>query len=62
MSYIGRSFETMNEKIENADFDLIKAILTYNIRCERHCGGDWEDMVKEGVVLRMLERLEGKIY
>ena len=56
--YLGRSFRGMNEKIENADFDLINAILTYHIRCDRHCGGHWEDMVKEGVFLRLLERLE----
>lgn len=33
--YLGRSFSDINGKIENADFDLTKAILTYHIRCER---------------------------
>ena len=55
--YIGRSFETMTEKIENADFELINAILTYHIRCDRFCNGHLVDMVKEGVLLRLVERL-----
>ena len=55
--YLGRSHKDMNEKIESADFDLINAMLTYHIRAERFCDGHWEEMVREDVFLRLLERL-----
>ena len=55
--HLGRSHKDMNEKIDDADFDLINAILTYHIRCDRFCNGHLGDMVKEGVLLRLVERL-----
>ncbi|RXI96231.1 hypothetical protein DS745_21045 [Anaerobacillus alkaliphilus] len=49
--------------IETADFNLLRAILTYYVRADRFCDGAWEGAVEEKVFLRILERLNelGKI-
>lgn len=44
--------------IETADFEALKAILTYYIRQERFCDGLWEEAVNEGIFLAILRRLK----
>jgi len=56
--YLGREKRTMNENIEKAEIDLVKAILTYHLRAEHFGDGNWEESIKDGVFLRLLERLE----
>ncbi len=43
--------------IKNADLSQIKTMLTFFVRGERFCDGHWAIMIKEGYVLRLLQRL-----
>ena len=49
--------EEMISAIDNADFELIKAILTGFIRQERFCDGLWASAVENKVFLKVLQRL-----
>jgi hypothetical protein len=44
--------------IPTADFDLLRAILTFYVRSERFSDGAWANSAKEGVFLRILNRLK----
>ena len=44
--------------VESANIDQIKTMLTFCQRGERFCDGQWEAMIEEGFILRILERLD----
>lgn len=44
--------------IPTADFELLRAILTFYVRQERFCDGAWANSAKEGMFLRILNRLK----
>jgi hypothetical protein len=44
--------------VPTADFELLRAILTFYVRSERFSDGAWANSVKEGVFLRILYRLK----
>ncbi|MCM3694594.1 DUF6508 domain-containing protein [Neobacillus niacini] len=44
--------------VPTADFELLRAILTYYVRSERFSDGAWANSAKEGVFLRILNRLK----
>ncbi len=46
------------ELVKMATLDQVKTMLTYCVRGERFCDGHWEDMISEGHIQRLLERLE----
>ena len=48
----------LTTRIDTADFQLAKAILTCYIRQERFCDGLWGRAIKEGTFLALLKRLE----
>jgi hypothetical protein len=48
----------MKQIIDYADFDTLRALLTYHIREERFCDGAWEDSANNGIFLAMLIRLQ----
>jgi hypothetical protein len=43
--------------IDNATLDQIKTMLTYFVRGERFGDGFWGEMIREGLIQRLLERL-----
>lgn len=43
--------------ISNADFQLLRAILTYTVRGERFCDGYWGQAIKDKVFLNILYRI-----
>lgn len=45
------------ETIKTTSLDEIKTMLTYCVRVERFCNGNWGSMVEEGYVRQILERL-----
>lgn len=49
--------EDYSAAVHTADMELLKAILTFNVRAERFCDGSWASAVKEGVFLSILYRL-----
>ena len=49
----------MINSIDAADFELIKAIITWYIRKERFCDWLWAEAVENKVFLKILERLRG---
>ncbi|WP_257009373.1 DUF6508 domain-containing protein [Bacillus sp. 7884-1] len=44
--------------VPTADFELLRAILTFYVRSERFCDGAWANSAKEGIFLRILYRLK----
>ncbi len=44
--------------VGRASLDEIKTMLTYCVRGERFCDGHWGEMIEQGHVRRLLERLE----
>lgn len=48
---------TLDEAIDSADFELVRAILTYYVRQERFWDGLWGLAVRDGVFYRLLKRL-----
>ena len=48
----------MSRVIENADFELVRVVLTKAIRVERFCDGAWHDSIRSGLFLNILRRLE----
>jgi ADP-ribosylglycohydrolase len=49
--------EDMKNSIDDADLELIKAILTGYVRQERFCDGLWATAVEDKVFLKILQRL-----
>ena len=47
----------MKSSIDDADLELLKAILTGYIRQERICDGLWATAVEDKAFLKILERL-----
>ncbi len=47
----------LTDKIESADFELLKAMLTYYNRQERFQEGLWSVAAQNGILLRLLKRL-----
>ncbi len=47
-----------NDIIKSADFDPLRAILTYFVRQERFCDGIWEQAVKDKIFLNILYKLK----
>jgi hypothetical protein len=47
----------MKYYIDEADFELLRAILTHSVRGERFCDGFWERMIEEKIFLNILYRL-----
>lgn len=45
------------EAIKAADLARIKTMLTFCLRGERFSDGHWEEMIKDGYIRRLLERL-----
>ena len=45
------------ETIKTSDLAQIKTMLTYCVRGERFCDGHWEEMIVQGHIRRLLERL-----
>jgi len=45
------------ERIRNASLDEVRAMLTFCVRGERFCDGHWGQMIEEGHIRRLLERL-----
>jgi hypothetical protein len=43
--------------LPGASLDEIKSLLTFCVRGERFCDGHWGDVIREGLVQRVLERL-----
>ncbi len=50
--------EDINLLIENADIELLRAVLTYLVREERFCYGTWKQSIKDKTFLRVLYRLQ----
>ena len=44
-------------RIETADYELVKAVLTHYVRGERFCDGTWAEAAIEGIFLALLKRL-----
>lgn len=55
----GRMLET-DDIIRIADLEQIKTMLTYCVRGERFCDGNWGAMIGNGHVRRLLQRLAFK--
>ncbi|HHW47345.1 MAG TPA: hypothetical protein GXX14_01860 [Clostridiaceae bacterium] len=51
-----KNADMINNAIDIAGFDLLKAILTGYIRQERYNSGLWKEEVKSKVFLRILNR------
>ena len=47
-----------DEFIAAADLDEIKTLLTYCVRGERFCDGFWLRLITDGVIVKILRRLE----
>lgn len=47
-----------DEFIAGADLDEIKTLLTYCVRGERFSDGFWGKLIKDGVIVKILHRLE----
>ena len=45
--------------VPTADFELLRAILTFYVRQDRFVDGAWAGSAKDGVFLRILYRLKG---
>ncbi|KAF1084330.1 hypothetical protein SPSYN_02106 [Sporotomaculum syntrophicum] len=50
-------FENIEDVIGKADFETLKAILTYYVRQERFSDGLWATAAEEGIFLKLLEKL-----
>lgn len=50
-------FDNIVSTIERADFQMLRALLTYFVRQERYCEGLWDKAAREGIFLAMLYRL-----
>jgi len=48
----------MKNSIDDADLELIKAIITGYVRQERFCDGLWASAVEDKVFLKILQRLK----
>lgn len=48
----------IDDVIENADFETLRAILTKYIRLERFCEGTWGAAAKEGTFLKILKKIK----
>ncbi len=46
------------DRIKSASLDQIKTMLTFCVRGERFCDGHWAQMIEQGHIRRLLERLE----
>lgn len=46
------------ELIASADLARIRTMLTYCVRGERFCDGHWDEMIANGHIERLLQRLE----
>ena len=44
--------------VRSAGFDQIRQMLTYCVRGERFSDGHWEQMIAQGYIRRLLERLQ----
>lgn len=51
-----KSTDEINNAIDGADIELVKAILTGYVRQERFCDGLWADAVRDKVFLKILKR------
>ncbi len=47
-----------SEFVATASLDQVKTMLTYCVRGERFCDGHWGGMIREGHILRLLQRLQ----
>lgn len=56
--YLTSSFNEMVDVIEEADFELLSAVLAYYIRQERFGEGMWAAALKDRIFLKVLERLK----
>ncbi len=50
--------EEIKEYIEKAEFETIRAILTFYIRQQRFNEGIWESVAKKGIVYKLLTRIK----
>ena len=48
-----------DELVKSASMSEIKTMLTYCVRGERFSDGHWEEMIKNGYIRKILERLVG---
>jgi hypothetical protein len=55
--YLTRSFHNMEEVIEEADFELLRAVLAYYVRQERFGEGMWAAALRDRIFLKVLRRL-----
>ncbi len=58
LSNIDDSFLGNDEPINKADIPQIKSMLTYCLRSERFGDGLWDGYIREGVIVKILKRLE----
>lgn len=56
--YLTRSFHNVVELIEEANLELLRAVLAYYIRQERFGEGMWATALKDRVFLKVLNRLK----
>lgn len=56
--YLTRSFHHVAEVIEEADLELLSAVLAYYIRQERFGEGMWAAALKDRIFLKVLKRLK----
>ena len=56
--YLTRSFNNVVEIIEEADLELLSAVLAYYVRQERFGEGVWETAMKDRIFLKVLKRLK----
>lgn len=55
--HLTRSFHNMVEVIDEADFELLRAVLAYYVRQERFGEGMWAAALKDRIFLKVLRRL-----
>lgn len=56
--YLTKSFHDVVDVIEEADFELLSAVLAYYVRQERFGEGIWATALKDRIFLKVLRRLQ----